>query len=376
MTDSELLAIVEAEERQSLGYGDGELNTQRETALKYYNAEPYGDEQEGRSQIVTTEVADTVEWVLPSLLKIFATSDKAVEFRPERPSDAEAAKQATEAVNYVFYRQNNGFLALYTFFKDALLTKNGYIKVYYEESERTRKTSYKGLTEPQMVMLTMKQGVEVIGGQSYPDPSWQPQGQPGEVPPNLYDVLIQVTEPFGKACVMAIPPEEVLISKDHNSVDLRDADFVAHRCEKTISQLVEMGYDKDVLLSLPNSDESWIGQSSPEHLARREFDEDEFSSEKLDPAMRKVWITEAYIRVDYDGDGIAELRKVVKAGHQVLENEEIDLIPIASITPTIMTHRHIGKSVADWVMDLQLLKSTLTRQVLDNIYLTNSPCRS
>lgn len=373
MTDSELLAIVEAEERQSLGYGDGELNTQREKALKYYNAEPYGDEQEGRSQIVTTEVADTVEWVLPSLLKIFATSDKAVEFRPERPADAEAAKQATEAVNYVFYRQNNGFLALYTFFKDALLTKNGYIKVYYEQTERRRKETYRGLTEPQMVMLTMKKGVTVVAGSSYPDPLWQPQGMEGEAPPNLYDVTLEVTEPYGKACVVAIPPEEVLISKSHNSVDLRDADFVAHRSEKSVSDLIEMGYDKETLMRVPTSDDGWLAEATPEYSARREFDEEETGSDKIDPAMRKVWVTEAYIRVDYDGDGVAELRKVVKAGREVLENEEIDLIPIASITPTIMTHRHIGKSVADWVMDLQLLKSTLTRQVLDNIYLTNSP---
>lgn len=365
MTETELLAIVESEERQSLGYGDGELNNQREQALKYYNAEPYGNEMEGRSQVVTTEVADTVEWILPSLLKIFTTSEKAVEFQPERPSDAETAKQATDAINYVFYRQNNGFLVLYSFFKDALLTKNGYVKVYYEDTERRHKETYKGLTEPQMVMLTMKPGVEVIGGGSYPDPAWMEQGPP----PNLYDVQIQITEPYGKACVVPIPPEELLISRDHNSVDLRDSSFVAHRSEKTLSDLKEMGYED--LEDIPTSD--WFAQSTPEATARREFDEESTGGETPDRSMRKVWVTEAYIRVDYDGDGIAELRKVVKAGHKILENEEIDLIPIAAITPTIMTHRHFGKSVADWVMDIQLLKSTITRQVLDNIYLTNSP---
>jgi len=124
-------------------------------------------------------------------------------------------------------------------------------------------------------------------------------------------------------------------------------------------------------------DDDNVVESSGEWLERRQYDEEQTytraESSVMDPSMRKVWVTEAYIRADFDGDGIAELRKVMKSGKVILENEETDVIPFAAITPVIMTHRHIGKSAADLIMDLQLIKSTLMRQVLDNIYFTNSP---
>ena len=370
MTDAELLAIVESEERNSLGWGDGELNSQREQALKYYNQEPYGNEQEGRSQVVTSEVADTIEWILPSLVKIFLSTNKAVEFEPERPGDDLAAKQATDVCNYIFYRQNQGFMVLYTFFKDALQVKNGYVKVYPEQGKRKRKEMYQGLTEVQLAFITNRKGVEVIGGNSYPDPMAPPQEVTGQPAPTLYDVQVEITEEYSKTCVAPVPPEEILISKDLNSVDLRDAPFVAHRCEKTVSQLREMGYEVD---DLPSSDDGYQAEATPEYIARREFDEDQIRPDKVDRAMRKVWVTEAYLRVDYDGDGVAELRKVIKAGHRILENEDCDVIPIAAITPSVMTHRHFGRSIYDWIGDLQLVKSALLRQVLDNVYLTNNP---
>ena len=324
-------------------------------------------------------MADTVEWILPSLLRIFTSTDKACEFQPERPADEQAAKQATDAVNYVFYRQNPGFETLYAFFKDALTVKNAYIKVWPEKGEKKRKDTYRGLTEPQLLMLTNQPGAQIIAASSYPDPTFsgtQAPMQEGAAPqpaPNLYDVVIERTEEYNKVCIAALPPEEVLVSKRLSSVDPADADFIAHRCEKTVSELREMGYPEDVLSRIPSSDDGWLADSSPEKQARDEFDEDETRPEKVDPAMRTVWVTEAYIRVDFDGDGIAELRRVVKAGHEILENEEADVIPIAAITPTIMTHRHFGKSVADWVMDIQRIKSTILRNVLDNIYLTTTP---
>jgi len=370
VTEAELLAILESEERNSLGWGAGELNAQREEALKYYNQEPYGNEQEGRSQVVTSEVADTIEWMLPSLVKIFVSTNKAVEFEPERPSDELAAKQATDVCNYIFYRQNNGFLVLYTFFKDALQVKNGYVKVYPERGKRKRKEMYRGLTEMQLAFVTERKGVEVTGGNSYPDPMAPPPAFAGQPAPTLYDVQVEITEEYSKTCVVPIPPEEILISKALNCVDLRESPFVAHRCEKTVSELRGMGYEVDDLAS---SDEGYQAEATPEYLARREFGEDQMSPDKADRSMRRVWVTEAYIRVDYDGDGVAELRKIIKAGHRILENEEADVVPIAAITPTIMTHRHFGRSIYDWIGDLQLVKSTLLRQVLDNVYLTNNP---
>jgi hypothetical protein len=386
MTETELLTLVESEEKRSLGYGDGELSAEREKALDYYNSKVYGNEVEGRSQVVSSEVFSTVEWLLPDLLKVFTSSDKAVEFTPERPSDEKGAQQATDTCNYIFYRQNSGFTVLYSFFKDALIQKNGYVKVWYEESEKKRKESYQGLTQFQLTELVKNDNVEVIGVTSYPDPTFPAQPDPmaqavGEAmqapmqPPEVYDVQIEVTEKAGKVCVKPLPPEEILVSADQASVELQDCPFVAHRCKRTISQLVEMGYDEKELDSAGYEDDTV--ENSGEWLARQQFDEQEMytttDSASIDPSMRKVWVTEAYIRCDFDGDGVAELRKVMKTGSLVLENEEVDVIPIAAITPIMMTHQHYGKSVAELVMDLQLIKSTLWRQTLDNIYLTNAP---
>ena len=384
MDERELLSIVEHEEKRALGYGDGELNQERETLLRYYNQESYGNEVEGRSQVVTSEVQDTIEWIMPSMMRMFTGSDKAVEFEPERPGDEEGCKQATDACNYVFFKQNNGFLALYAFFKDALIQKNGYAKIYYEKKNSTKKEMYQGLTIEQVMMLNEDKAVKIIAANSYPDPSFPAQPDPmamgvgqamGQAPqvPQLYDVQLEVTAEKGKVCVDPVPPEEMLISSELNTVDLQKAVFVAQRCEKSLSELREMGYEFEDTEVLGTSESDL--EASGERLARRIYDEEEINevTDSVNKAMRRAWITEAYIRVDYDGDGITELRRVVKAGKKVFENEEAEVIPFASITPVIMTHRHFGKSVAEMVADLQIIKSTITRQVLDNIYQTNAP---
>lgn len=374
MTEAELLAIVEAEERSALGYGDGELNRDREKALRYFNGEPFGNEQEGRSQVVSTDVSNTVLWVMPSLLRIFTATYKAVEFEPERPEDEEAARQATDGCNYVFYRQNNGFLVLHNLFFDGLLSKNGYVKVFYEDKKTKRKERYQGLTEEQLALLTQG-GVKILSADSYPDPNAQLPAMPGApVPtPMLYDVELEVEDDKGKTCVVPVPPEEVLVHKELTSPDPQDALFFAHRTRKTVSELREMGYDVDETMIATDEGHTSL-DTTPEYLARRVFDEEELrEADKMDPARRWVWVTEAYIRVDYDGDGVTELRKVIKAGKQVLENEETEVVPFAALTPIVMPHRHFGKSIADVIMDLQLIKSMLLRGVLDNIYLTNAP---
>jgi len=384
MGDLELLGIVEAQEKRALGYGDGELSQSRSNALKYYNGELLGNEVEGRSQVRTSEVFDTVEWILPSLLRIFTASDKAVEFSPERQEDEEGAKQSTLAANYVFYRQNPGFTILYSFFKDALLEKNGYVEVYYDKSKRQRKEQYQGLSREQLVMLVSRPEVEVLSATSYPDPTFQAQPDPmaagvGQAlgapvtPPELFDVQIQVEEEYGKVQIENVAPEEMLVDSSHKDVDLQGSNFVARRFQKTISELEELGYDTSQIVT--EIADSGDVETSNEFLTRKQYSEERLYAETdtRDRSMRKVWVTKAFIRVDFDGDGIAELRRVVKVGKALLENEETDVIPFASCTPIIQTHRHIGKSVAEIVMELEKIATTLTRQMLDNVYLTNAP---
>ena len=384
MTETELLAIVDAQEKRSLGYGDGELSKDRAEAIRRYNGELYGNEIEGRSQVMTSEVFDTVEWILPSLLRIFTASDKAVEFAPERPNDEKGAKQSTLAANYVFYRQNPGFTILYSFFKDALLEKNGYVEVYYDKSERTKKESYQGLSQEQITQLVGTPGVELLEADQYPDPTFPSQPDPMAAgvgmamqapvqPPMLYDCKISITEPYGQVRIENVAPEEMLVEASHKEVDLQSSNFSARRFQKTISDLEELGYDTTAIVAT-SADDSKV-ETSDEFLTRKQYDEERLyeDSDSSDRSMRKVWVTKAFIRVDYDGDGKAELRRVVRVGNVILENEETDVVPFASLTPIIQTHRHIGKSVAEIVLEIQKICTTLTRQMLDNVYLTNSP---
>ena len=381
LTDLELLSVIDAQEKRALGYGDGDLSQQRTEALKRYNGELYGDEVVDQSQVLTSEVFDTVEWILPSLLRIFTASDKAVEFAPERPSDEKGAKQSTMAANYVFYRQNPGFTILYSFFKDALLEKNGYVEVYYDKSERTKKEKYKGLSKWQLVQLVQGEGVELLSATSYPDPSAPPMdpmaqavgqavGDPSDF--DLYDVEVSITGPTGKVCIENVAPEEMLIDASHKEVDLQNCNFSGRRFQKTISELKELGYDTSELEDAEGDDRV---ETSAEFLTRKQYSEEKLYSQDdtEDRTMRKVWVSKLFVRVDYDGDGVAELRRVVRVGKVILENEETDVVPFASLTPIIQTHRHIGKSVAEIVLEIQKICTTLTRQMLNNIYLTNMP---
>lgn len=384
MTEDELLGIVDNEERAALGYLTGELAQQREKALKYYLAEPFGNEVEGRSQVVDTTVADTVEWILPSLLKIFTASGQAVEFEPTGPEDVQQARQAGDACNYVFFKQNNGFLILYTWFKDALIEKNGVVKYYAENYTKSKKESYRGLTDEQLTMLVKDDGVEVLTHQAYDDPiakiqiaqasqMAQSMGQQMAQPPvpQLHDVMIETKKDSTRICVEPVPPEEFLITPRHNSVSLEGCTFCEHRSKKTISDLLLMGYKEKDLEDVGYDDD--MTEISGEYLARRRYTEEQFPMDQSDDVRRSVWCREAYIEVDFDGDGITELRKVFSVGKKILENEEVDQIPFAAISPIIMPHRYAGQSVAEIIMDLQLIKSTLWRQMLDNLYLANAP---
>ena len=356
MDERELLKTIQDEEHAALGYHTGELASEREKALEYYLQFPMGNEVEGESQVVDSSVRDTVEWMLPSLIRVFAASGRIVEFEPVGPEDVDASDQASDGVNHVFWKQNNGFLVLYEWFKDALISKNGVVKYYYEERETNRKETYNGLTEDQLALLIADDNVEVLAHTANE---------------GLHDVQIEVKRSKGTVRVESIPPEEFLISPRHNSISIEGCPFAEHRSRKTISDLVEMGFDPKDLEEI-GTDEDFT-EISGEYLARRLFTEEQFPDDERDGPQRAVWVREVYIKTDYDGDGIAELRRVIVAGNKVLSNEEADHIPFAAITPNIMPHRFIGVSVAEEIMDLQEIKSVLWRQILNNLYLSNHP---
>ena len=361
LTDDEIRARLDAEIRQSVGYNSGELSTQREKALNYYHGEPFGNELEGRSSYVSRDVADTIEWIMPSLMRIFTGGDDIVRFEPQGPEDEKAAKQATDYINYVFQRQNDGFLTLYTWFKDALLSKNGFVKVYWEKYSESKTETYENLTDDEFIQIVQDPSVEVLE-------HTEEQVMGGMVPMTIHSVKIRKKKDYGKCCVVPVPPEEVLVNR-YPTYPLRSNRFIAHRRRITLSELKEMGY-KDVEDITSYEDED----NNIERVARYAFDETDQMGEETpsDPSMKYVWLAECYMKLDVDGDGVAEYRKITMAGNKILDNEECESCPFVTITPIILPHKLFGMSVADLIMDLQLLKSTVFRQILDNMYLANN----
>ena len=370
MDNNQLKGILDAEIDNSLGFIETETTDARRKALEYYNREPYGNEVEGRSSIVTGEVAEVVDGALPQLLRIFTSSDEMVRFEPKNAGDEEKAKQATEYINWVLNHDNQGTILFHNWFKDALLQKNGIVKVYWDDQTDVTKEKYEGLNEEELTMLLADPEVEVVSQdmEEIMPASIDPMSGMMIEPVFSYSVKLKRTKKTGKVIVENVPPEEFLISKKARTI--ADAPFVAHRKLSTRSELVAMGFDKTLVDALPSySDLTY----SEERIARYDRGEmpDEVSS--LDHTMQDVEVMECYIKVDFDGDGIAELRKVTYAGKDILDNEEVDFVPFCSICPIPMPHKFFGQSLADRATDLQLIKSTVTRQILDNMYMVNSP---
>jgi len=372
MDDGKLKGILESEIDNSLGFIETETTDERRKALQYYNREAYGNEVEGRSSIVTGEVAEVVDGALPQLIRVFTQSDEMVRFEPKSAGDEEKAKQATEYVNWVLNHDNSGVILFHNWFKDALLQKNGIVKVYWDEQTDVTKEKYQNLNEEELTMLMADPEVEVVSQEM--DEVEMPEGMNVDpmtgmpLPPVFsYSVTLKRTKKNGKAIVENVPPEEFLISKKARTI--ADAPFVAHRKLVTRSELVAMGFKKKIIDTLPSySDLTY----SEERIAR--YDRGEMPDEQasLDFSMQDVEVYECYIKTDYDEDGIAELRKVTYAGSEILDNEEVDFVPFCSICPIPMPHKFFGHSLADRTLDLQLIKSTVTRQILDNLYLTNN----
>jgi len=361
ITEEELVARIQSEITDSLGYGDT-VSQHREKAMEYYHGQPFGNEVEGRSQYVDSTVQDTIEWIKPSLMRVFASGDEMVKFSPHGPEDVPMAEQATDYVNYVFTKDNPGWEILYSWFTDALLSKNGIVKVWWDDYDEAQREEYTHLDDMEFNLLLSNPDVEVIEHTPY---------QEGEM--EMYnDVVISRRRSIGRVKIENVPPSEFLISRDAKAI--QDARFVCHRVQKTLSELREMypdqTLDPETLGSGEDNDFDLFGEKA----ARHEFDNSyhfNISESPTEEALRKYWLHESFLQTDYDGDGIVELRKVCTVGDYVLANDEIDSIPFVSITPIKVPHKFFGVSVADLVMDLQLYKSVLMRNLLDNMYNQN-----
>ena len=360
ITEEELVARIQSEITDSLGYGDT-VSQHREKAMEYYYGQPFGNEVEGRSQYVDSTVQDTIEWIKPSLMRVFASGDEMVKFTPHGPEDVPMAEQATDYVNYVFTKDNPGWEILYSWFTDALLAKNGIVKVWWDDYDEAQREEYTHLDDMEFNLLLSNPDVEVIEHTPY-----------AEDIETYNDVVISRRRSIGRVRIENVPPSEFLISRDAKTI--QDARFVCHRVQKTLSELREMYPDKKLDPETLGSGEDDDFDLFGEKAARHEFDNSyhfNISESPTEEALRKYWLHESFLQTDYNGDGIVELRKVCTVGDYVLANDEIDSVPFVSITPIKIPHKFFGVSVADLVMDLQLYKSVLMRNLLDNMYNQN-----
>jgi len=291
-------------------------------------------------------------------MRVFTTTEDIVYFEPKSPGDEESARQATDYCNWAFYRDNDGMLILHNWFKDALLQKVGVVKSYWDERVDVRKEEYKNLTEDELALLLSDQTLKVVKQKIEYTEMSDMMGNVIQVP--KFEVYVQRIKESGQVRIENVPPEEFLISKSAKTIE--DASFVAHRRLMTRSELIAIGYDQDVVDELPTYNDL---EFNAERIARFPNGEQPDQNTSLDFSMQILEVYECYIRIDEDDDGIAELRRIVYCGSEILEDEETDYVPFHSICPIPVPHKFFGQSLADRTMDIQLQKSTITRQSLD-----------
>ena len=391
--DLELLRAIDDYAEQATGSrDDGELSRQRALSLDAYSGKIIDVAPEGRSEVQDRSLFETVSWIMPSLMRIFAGGSRIVEFDPFGPEDEDVAEQESEVLNYYVTQKNDWDLLVRTWCQDALITKNAYVMVSMEEKLKTEIERYEGQSEEQISLL-LEEDVEVVAQSQYPDPDDEgsllnPQtGQPveseeeamqvlamaaaqGQEPQmvfkQLYDVDLKSIKASESLSFRVLPPERCKVGEDTTSFDLSDCDYFEYDELVKISDLRSLGYDVDDDIAGDDIDDTMEGNAR----------DDEYSiDDDLDLAgpMRQVRVRTVWIRHDYDEDGIAELQKVVRVGEEILEHEPASRIPVACIVPFINTHRHVGMSVSDLVFDVQRIKSTLLRSGIDSLYLANNP---
>jgi hypothetical protein len=395
--EDELLAAINSYAGQSLGSGasdNGALSKQRTLSLDAYAGKQLVSAPKGRSSVNDRAVFETIQWIMPSMMRIFAGGDNVVEFDPTGPEDEEVAEQESDYLNYQVTQKSNWELTVRTWCQDALNTKNAYCLVDMEEKLTPEKETYEGQTEEQLVLL-LEDGMEVVEHKQFDDPDDEgvlldpinqepidPQDQAtmlgasaiyeatGQEPQRqfkqLFDVVVKRVEATSRLKFTVLPPERTRVAQDTPDFTLEECNYFEYWDLMTISDLRRCGFDVPDDISDQGAEDTEEGAARDDPLQ----EDDEVESQG---AMRQVTVRTVWIKFDYDDDGIAELQKVVIVGSEILDREETTRIPVACIVPYINTHRHIGNSITDLVIDIQNIKTKMLRGGLDSIELALNP---
>ena len=354
LSDEQINSIVRAEEEDAITYLN-EIGEKRATLMDYYNQKLFGDEQEGQSQVVTSDVQDTIEWMLPSLIRTFTQGKTIGVFESQLEEYGQEAKDKTAYSNWIFQRDNPGVMILSAMIKDCLLQFTGTVKVGWDDSEDVSFSKYRGLSKLEAQALSLDEAVEVVEFE--------------EDEEGLFNLEVKTTNSKGRVQIDNIPPEEFVFAR--NSRDFIKPRFIGQRTPKTRSELLEMGFDKDIVISLGVDD----AERMTEEVSARDDDlgNNVAHNPTTQTANDTIYLGEYYVEIDVDEDGVTELWQIFRAGDKVLQKEKVDNHPYAVAVPIPIPHRALGTCPAEQVADIQWTKSIMLRQAYDNIYQTNYP---
>jgi hypothetical protein len=366
LTEDQIGNAVSQAIEDAVSFIESEIAQDRITAQKYFDGRTNVKHEDGRSKVVATKCRDTVRAIKPALMRVFLQSGSPVEFVPRGPQAVAAAEQATKYAKYVFNR-NNGFDVLSDVIHDALVKKVGIAKAYYDETDHVEIDEYTGLSEDQFNLLENDENAEIIESTITQEAQIDPMGM--MIAPAIYDVKVAMTSSRGEIKIKSIAPEDFFVDRD--AISITDYFVCGHRSEGRVGDLVAMGYDFDKVFDLGG-----VGGvvDEEEDFVRRGYDSDDTES-SIDPSMRKVEITEAYMKMDIEGTGIPRLYKFLCAGtdYEVLDYELCDYNPFAVFAVDPEPHTFFGRSLVDIIIDDQDAATSLMRGLLDNIAMINNP---
>ena len=350
ITNEDLSEIVRRELSSADSWSNGDLADQQADALDYYYGEPFGDEEDGFSSVVTRDTLKTVEGIMPSLMKVFASGDTFVEFEPTGAEDEEAAQQATDYLNYIFDKRCDGFNVLYTWFKDALLMKNGLVEVSWTQDELCDIENFVGIEDSEVLALEEDENLEIVNKEV------------NEEDHNLYDVTVRRDNYRGRPVVDNIPSSEFRIKARSKSI--KDADFVARVQEVSIGSLVDYGFSRE---DVSAGHHSSLIKNQVEDARFGDVEEANDFGNNTEVEYVKAWV-----KAFDEAEEKMKLFEVHMVGNVVLEKEEVGTIPVINLSPIMMPHKFTGVSVADLVKDIQEIRSKMWRHTLDNLALSNA----
>lgn len=376
MSDFELLALISEAESDSVQF-NGTFMRDNVRLLRRYLGEPYGDEVEGRSQVISTDVADVVEADMPSLARVFLGPGNIVTFNANTDNEDEIqeAEDKTKYVNWLVRNQPESFATIHGWMKDAEIQKMGVVKYFIDDSRTTSEEKFTGVDslELQQIMESLRgedvTKVEIIG---------QSENVTDEEADSNFDITFRVTKGKQKVRIVNVRTEDFLISSGADSID--DAEMVGDRMLKTRGELVAEGFDEKIIRQLPSfssgSSNTQSGGStsvgSNMKQVRNADQGGDVNTTINDWASEDVEIIDMSIKVDYDQDGIAERRHIIKSGQHILVNEQFDHVPYALLSAILMPHKAIGRSRAEITEQTMRVKTVILRQTLDNLYFVNN----